>query len=447
MAQNRLMWMALLGSMTVAGSSIAQQQPTLKPLPSPVKSKPGVPTPIVSPSPVPAEEKLPAPPDSAAPAKEWLETDQPGVKLGVVAEFRGVQCTGIAVSKTGRVFACFPRWNEEFKHSLVEVAPDGSLTPYPNDVWNGFVENDSTVRGMQFVCVQSIAVDDEDRLWVLDAASPRMEGVNRSDLDGGGPKLIEFDLTTNKMRRMFRVLSNAALAESYLNDFQLDPVHNVAYVSDSGTGAIVVINTQTGATKRFLEQHSSTKADAAYVPVIEGRELRGKDGKVPQIHVDGIALDRKNGYLYYQALTGKRMFRISTKVLLDALPGRTLTGEQKNTISGAVEDMGETVMTDGIIFDDAGNLYFSALEQNGIVVRTPAGELKDLIKSPVIKWPDSFAIAAVRPGTANGANDSAETSPQLYFTTSQIHLTDRFSADGTMPKEPYRVLRTKLFGR
>lgn len=446
MPMTRFICASLLGSIIAITAAGAQNQPSLQPQPQPVKPTPApiAPAPKPTPEPTPPTVKAPPQPGSAAPASASLDTDQPGVKLGVVAEFQGLQSTGIAVSKSGRVFVCFPRWHDGFKHSLVEVADDGGVKPYPNEIWNTYVENDDVRRGIQFVCVQSIAVDDEDRLWVLDAASPRMEGVNRSEFDGGGPKLVQIDLATNRMLRVYQVLGTSALKESYLNDFQIDAENKVAYISDSGTGAIIVLNTRTAQSRRLLDGHVSTKADPAFVPVIEGRELRGKDGKVPQVHVDGIALDRTNGYLYYQALTGKHLYRIRTKVLLDATTGRTLTPEQKNAVSAAVEDLGQTVMTDGMIFDTTGNLYFSAVERNAIVVRTPAGELKDLVTAPAIKWPDSFAI-----GPARGKNlgDPLDSYPQLYFTASQIHLTDWFSADGKMPTGPYRVLRTKLFGK
>ncbi len=388
-----------------------------------------------------AQQKSSAPPIAPQPSPAAT-----GTKLEVVAEFPNLQATGVAISKAGRLFVCFPRWHDQFKHSLIEVMQDGSNTPYPNEVWNGYVENTEEHRGIQFVCVQSVKIDDADRLWVLDAASPRMEGVNRSQFDGGGPKLIEIDLATNKPRRVFRVPGAVALPTSYLNDFEIDNQNNIGYITDSGDGALILVNLRTYETKRVLDRHASTKPDAAFVPVIDGSELRDKKGLVPKVAADGIALDRKNGYLYYQPLTGNKLFRIKAQVLIDVLPGRTLTGEQKNTLSAAVEEVGETVMTDGMTFDENGNLYFSALEKNAIVVRTPDGEIRDLVSDDLIKWPDSFAIGpAVGPAKSDASAAGSTPTNYLYFTTSQIHLTDWFSPDGSMPKDPYRVLRTRLF--
>lgn len=396
-------------------------------------------------SPVPAQ---PATPPATPPAKpDPTPTPDPtppipGARLEVVAEFDGLQATGVAVSKTGRLFVCFPRWRDAFKQSLIEITTDGVHKTYPSDLWDGYVENTQEQRGLQFVCLQSIKVDEHDRLWVLDAAAPRMEGVKRSEFDGGGPKLIEIDLATNKHRRVFRVPGLSALPESYLNDFEIDHEHNIGFITDSGAGGLILVNLKTYETKRVLERHASTKADPTFIPILNGSELRDKKGLVPKVHADGIALDRKNGYLYYQPLIGKKLYRIKTQVLIDVLPGRTITGEQKNTVAAAVEEVDETVMTDGMIFDSAGNLYFTAVEKEAIMVRTPDSELRELVSGGPIKWPDSFAIG---PKFGKQADPSGE--QYLYFTTSQIHLTDWFSPDGSNPKEPYRVLRTKLYGK
>lgn len=410
---------------------------------------------------LPASEPARTPPSSSPAATPAPAQATTGTQLDVVAEFKDLQATGVAVSKTGRLFVCFPRWHDSFKHSLVEVS-GGVVKPYPNDVWNSYVENTEEHRGIQFVCVQSVKVDDADRLWVLDAASPRMEGVKRSQFDGGGPKLIEIDLATDKPRRVFRIPGAVALPTSYLNDFEIDAPNNIAYITDSGDGALILVNLRTYETKRVLDRHAALKPDPAFVPVIAGSELRGKDGLVPKVGADGIALDRANGYLYFQPLTGNKLYRIKTQVLIDVLPGRTLTGEQKNTLAAAVEEVDQTVMTDGMIFDPTGNLYFSAVEKNAIVVRTPDGTMHDLVAGEALAWPDSFAIgpaigsapkhaAEPTPPATDAAGASAPaavSSPQyLYFTTSQIHLTRWFTADGSMPTEPYRVFRTRLFTR
>lgn len=431
--------LAFAAGLTFGFAVGAQDAP--KPTPAPT-------TPPAPATPIPDKAAKPTPtsPDAATPTKPaaaLTDASAPtGAQIEVVAEFPGLQCTGVAISKTGRLFVCFPRWRDALKYSLMEINAAEVRKPYPNDVWNGFVENTEEHRGLQFVCIQSIKLDEQDRLWVLDAGAPRMQGVKRSQFDGGGPKLIEFDLEKNLHRRVFRVAGATALETSYLNDFEVDNANNIGYITDSGEGAIILVNLRTYETKRVLERHPSVKADPTVVPILNGNELRDRKGHVPKVHADGIALDRTNGYLYYQPLIGRKLYRIKTQVLIDVLPGRTLTGEQKNTVAAAVEEVDDTVMTDGMLFDTAGNLYFTAIEKDAVMMRTPDGIMRDIVGGAMISWPDSFAIG---PKVGKTASD---TEPQyLYFTTSQIHLTDWFSADGSNPKDPFRIVRTRLPGK
>ena len=88
-------------------------------------------------------------------------------------------------------------------------------------------------------------------------------------------------------------------------------------MSDSGLGAIVVLELATGKVRRLLEDHPSTKAEAGLEPIIGGRPWKFADGTTPQVHSDGIALDPKLEYLYYKALLGRTLYRVPVAALLD----------------------------------------------------------------------------------------------------------------------------------
>src|SRR5688500_7164229 len=91
--------------------------------------------------------------------------------LQEVASFPNQQVTGVAVSKSGRVFVNFPNWSDDHTISVAEIV-GGKPKPFPNEQLNqpGPVTS-------HFVCVQSVYVDDTDNLWILDPASPKMQGV------------------------------------------------------------------------------------------------------------------------------------------------------------------------------------------------------------------------------------------------------------------------------
>ncbi len=92
---------------------------------------------------------------SACSFPDHASTPHVGPELVLVARFEE-QPTGVAVSRSGRVFVNFPRWRGEPETPVAEVLADGSTRPYPPD---------EKARG-SLVSVQSVHVDAADRLWI-----------------------------------------------------------------------------------------------------------------------------------------------------------------------------------------------------------------------------------------------------------------------------------------
>ncbi|TWJ16556.1 L-dopachrome tautomerase-related protein [Geobacter argillaceus] len=327
------------------------------------------------------------------------------------------QVTGIAVSEQGRIFVNFPRWDKDPLYSVAELLPDGSLRPYPDNDWNRWGKDEAGHPEAHFICVQSVVVDTDDSLWVLDPASPGFKGVVP-----GGAKLLKINLTTDTVERVIPFGDAAAPRNSYLNDVRLDPAGDVAYITDSGTGAILVVDLASGKSRRLLADHPSTKAEPGYVPIIAGKELRDENGRVPQIHADGIAIDAAGEYLYYHALTARMLYRIKTSFLKDA----SLSEAQ---LAGKVEMLAETGAVDGMVMDSDNNLYFTALEENAVKRYRPDGSIDTIIKDDRIQWPDSMDISP---------------DDYLYFTASQIHRMPRFNYGRDERIIPYKVFKLWL---
>lgn len=346
-----------------------------------------------------------------------------------VAAFDRDQVTGVAVSRSGRVFVSFPRWHDDFRGvSVAEVLSDGSVKPYPDKAWNAWRAGvtpgrraaDGTLppdAANSFVCVQSVYVDAKDRLWILDPGSPSIAGVV-----AGAAKLIQVDLGSNSVVRVIPFSTAIAPEKSYLNDLRVDTRTEHVFITDSGLGGIVVLHLPSGSVKRVLDGHPSVLAESGFVPRIGGKEWKNKDGQVLQVHSDGIALDTTNNYLYWQALTGRTLYRLPLAMLKNDRVAPAL-------LASRVENLGTTVMTDGMECDAKGNLYFSALEYGAVVRRNVDGTLQIISQGPDLAWPDTFAF-----GPAGS----------LYLTTSQIHLTKWFTTDGSQPRTPYRVLKLDL---
>jgi sugar lactone lactonase YvrE len=331
---------------------------------------------------------------------------QRDARLRLVAAFPDRQVTGVAVAPASdRVFVCFPRWSASHELSVAEVLADGSVVPYPDESWNRYQPELDSAPGTRFVCVQSVVADDQNRLWVLDPAAPQFEGPVP-----GGPKLISIDLKTDAVERIYSFPPEIAPPGSYLNDVRLDTDRRYAYLTDSGLGALIVVNLDTGLAHRVLDDHPSTRSEGV-VPSIGGKPWKRADGTTPDVHADGLALSPDGEWLYYHALTGLHTYRIPTRALRE-------DHARPNRLAAAVEDLGQDAVTDGMLMDGAGNLYLTALEWDAILVRRPTGKLDPLVIDPRLRWPDSLAL------DAKGS---------LYITTSQIHLPN--------PTAPYALWR------
>lgn len=328
-----------------------------------------------------------------------------GITLSQVAT-SSVQWTGVTVSQQGQVFACFPRMEVDTIPYSVAVVNGSQSTPFPNQDWNNW--NRSLSPQDHFICVQSVYVDDQNNLWVLDPGSPLMQGVIK-----GGAKLLKFNPTTGALlQRIIFDDEMVVYPTSYLNDVRIDTQKNIAYITDSGQGGIVVVNLATGKARRLLGQDASTKSEGTII-VAEGRTYRTQAGKVPSIDSDGIALNPQRTHLYWHALTGRSLYRIPT----DALLNESLTMAQ---VSAQVEKVADTEPTDGMIFDQSGNLYISAIQLNAVIRIAPDGTQQRMVQDALLKWPDTFALGP---------------DGQMYVTSSQLHIPRRERTD------PYRIFK------
>ncbi|HWB04051.1 MAG TPA: L-dopachrome tautomerase-related protein [Verrucomicrobiales bacterium] len=411
----------------------APGQPPPPPIP-PAPPDPGKPQPIppVPPPPPPGQPAPPKPspprpgppspgnpPGASAPAP--TATTVRGTRyaagkceLEEIAAFPNQQVTGVTVSRTGRIFVNFPYWSDTHTTSVAEILPDDEVKPYPDIAWNS--KNGPSEK--RWLCVQSVYVDDTDALWVLDPAAPKMGHVIP-----GGPKLVKFDLHTNRSVLTISFDESIAPKQSYLNDVRVDTATGHAFITESGMGAIIVVDLKTGKSRRLLEDHASTKAVKDEQITVDGFKLVDpKSGKAPEIHADGIALDQKNGWLYFHPLTGTTLFRIKTADLLN----ESLTKEQ---LFAKVEDLGKTPKPDGMLEAPDGSVYLAAFEQNAISRFDPdTKKVETIIADERLQWPDTMAWGP---------------DGNLLVTTSQIHRMPQYHNGESKQRGAFQVFRLK----
>jgi sugar lactone lactonase YvrE len=330
-------------------------------------------------------------------------------ELEEVASFDNQQVTGVGVSgKTGRVFVNFPYWSDDHLLSVAEIV-DGQPRAFPNEEWNKPGD-----AGSHFICVQSVVVDDEENLWVLDPAAPKMLEIVK-----GGPKLVKVDLRTNQVVQTIPFGEDIAPKKAYLNDVRIDTAAKVAFITDSGKGAIIVVDLKTGKARRLLDGHKSTQPEKDVKLTVDGKQLLDQQKKsAPQIASDGIALDAKNGYLYYHALTAHTLYRIKISALLDA-------NLSKSDLESKVETVAQTPAPDGMLEAADGSVYLTDIEGGAIQHWNVATDkVEPVIEDKRLLWPDTMAWGP---------------RGELYVTASQIENMPRFNGGKTTRTEAYKL--------
>ncbi len=325
------------------------------------------------------------------------------------------QVTGVAVAPSGRIFVNFPRWEKDVAISVAEVGKGGVLRPYPNAEWNAWRNEKPLSNGDHFVCVQSVTVDPQGFLWILDPAAPG----NEFNLDGG-PKLVQVDLGADKVMRTILFDRAVVPQGSYLNDVRVSPDGKWAYITDSGVkGALIVVDLAGNTARRLLDGQPSTQLEKDVTVRTDGRPLKRPDGRGPQFAADGIALDPQGQYLYWQALAGRTLYRVATASLTNA-------GLPAPQLDAAVEKVGTTCVADGYWMDRKGRLFITSPEDDSVKLRQPDGRLEVVVQDKRLRWPDSMA---------EGSDGS------LYVTSSHIQDMAMWHEHGSTRTTPYGLWR------
>lgn len=334
----------------------------------------------------------------------------------IVASFGHHMAIGLSVNAANRVFVSFPGSDGDGNLAVAEVK-NGKLSAYPDEDWNKKGEYPS-----HFLRVQDLYVDAEDMLWILDskpAARGNIFGDGKGDAQGKF-KLIKVNTKNNRVERVY-LFEDLDKENSALNDVRVDTKKQMAYLSDPGLAAIVVLNLKTGKSRTLLRNTFFTLADSM-VPTYDGKEMRDKNGKSFSSNINGIALTHDFKYFYFKPINRKELFRIETKFLAD-------TALSDQDLAARVETVGLPGITHGLIADKKGNIYLTTSESYSISYLTPEGQIHKLIQNKALLWPDSFGIGS---------------DGYLYFSCAQIQRLPQWNDGIDKTEYPYRIFRVRL---
>jgi len=357
-------------------------------------------------------------------AAQALPVEKTVGSIESVASFSGPMPTGVTVSQSGRIFVNFPRWGDKVDYTVAEVR-NGKTVAYPNAAIN---RPNMSNQADSLVSVQSVVIDPQDRLWILDTGS-----IQFGPTSYGGPKLIGIDLKQNRIFKKILFPQTVALPTTYLNDIRFDLRRGragMAFITDSsdqGANGIIVVDLDSGRSWRRLNDHPSTKAEPNFLPTVEGQPLMSRPPNQPpsylKLGADGIAISADGKTLFYCPLASRRLYSVS----VDALADESQSDAQ---VAATVTDLGDKGGgSDGLESDSRNSVYLTNYEHNSIFRRLPNGMYETVVHDPRILWTDKLDVAS------NG---------YLYFTANQLHRQPRYHNGQDLRQKPYSLFRTRI---
>ena len=272
----------------------------------------------------------------------------------------------VAVNRDGRIFFTIHPESRPTGNKLLEFVR-GAAVPFPS----------GAEQSALFDTALGVAIDRFNRLWTIDHGN---HGTRPA-------RIVAIDLDANVVIREQYLPPEIAPLGSYLQDLQVSADGRTVVIADTSfwrkSPAIIVYDIETGAARRVLESHASVSAEN-YMIRNAGQEMEFLGGIVAlRGGIDGIALGPE--WLYYGALSGSGLYRVRLSDLRnDQLP--------PGQLANRVERFSDKPLSDGFSIDIAGNVYVTDVEHSSIFVVGPERELKTLIESPEMRWPDGLSF-------------------------------------------------------
>jgi sugar lactone lactonase YvrE len=314
----------------------------------------------------------------------------------------------VTVTDDGRIIMSLHQFYQP-KYTVVEYK-DKALTPFPNKELAD-IDSKAALRLDSVLGIRSA----NGIVWMLD------NGMR----SGVTPKLVGWDIKADKLQQVIMLPSPIAPKDAFVNDFAVDTRHNYIFISDPAGGAnagLIVVNLNTGKTRRVLEGHSSVIPENVDLIIDEvAIQVKDKSGKLnrPHIGVNPITEDLNNEWVYFGPMHGHSLYRIKA----DDLANEKL---DTNALASRVERYSDKPISDGITIDKAGNIYLGELAENAIGVISADRKYKRLVQSPELSWVDSFCFGP---------------SGQLYAVVNRLHQSATLNGGVLKAKPPYYLIK------
>ena len=291
-----------------------------------------------------------------------------------------IPSTGISNTPTGRLFVLESHVDGSSGPQIVEYnQTDNSTTPYPDERWNSYMPGDDPSNYL--VRINSQRIGPDGSLWLVDVGSP---SFGAPVILPDGPKLVQVDTKTNQVSRIYP-MGNVTRSTSLLDDVRFNPISGMAYLTDAGAPALIVLDLASGIARRLLDNDLSTRE---YMPAsAEGTLLQSSTG-FEYIYADQLEVSPDGTWLYFQPASGG-MSRIKTSYLDQAFYNSSLS---EGPLSSYIEPYAHTPSTGGTSIDADGNVYNSDTDSQRIIKIAPNGTMTTLVQDPRLLWVDAMWI-------------------------------------------------------
>ncbi|MGD1848391.1 MAG: L-dopachrome tautomerase-related protein [Salibacteraceae bacterium] len=331
--------------------------------------------------------------DKPAPITEQPEQEEE--KLQTVAEFT-TRPGNVAVSQEDRVFTTMhPLDPSDFQ--LVEVT-GGTHRAFPN---TDMQKNGGAASAEKLDTPLGIRIDQNNVLWIIDM------GQNL-----GITRLFGFNIANGEEVFRLDFPEEVAPAGSFIQDLAVDEQNGWVFLADIANPGILAVDMQQKTVRRFTDK----TVEAEDVDMVIHEKVIHFGGAPARVAVNPITLSHDRNTLFFGAMNGTQWYSVPTQLFRDAASDAN--------IAAAIQVVGDKPISDGAATDESGQHYFTNLQEFGIDVLSPEGELQPVIRDPSIDWPDNVAV---------GSDGS------LYIVINQLFKAPAFTGGADAGKPPYFI--------
>ncbi|WP_082988181.1 L-dopachrome tautomerase-related protein [Bordetella bronchialis] len=334
----------------------------------------------------------------------------------LVPMFQGQRVwNGVTTTPEGRVFVSYPQADGSGMQ-VAELDAQGRPYPFPDASWNGPQTWAPGTVGTGFVHVNALRVGPDGKLWIVDAGAP---GMGKPAVKGGA-RLFRFDPQTRQLLQTYD-LAAAVHPYSYIDDVRFNGRY--AYITDAGAPGLIVLDLQTGAARRVLDNNNAT---TAMRPLrADGRAVLDAKGQPVRVHADQLEVSPDGQWLYFQPASGP-MARVPTRVLNDP------SASEKDIASQVKLEWADTPSTGGTAIDAKGNLYTTDTDKRRILRVSPEGKVSTVIEDDRLIWADALWI---------------DRQGYLWIPASQLNRTPDFNGGRMEVQYPVWIYRLQIHAR